>query len=497
MSLNELVRLSDHHSTSTHVILRRMNKFTLPLGPSLGLLVYGLLMQIDAFPPLAGAVAALSVWMAIWWMSEPVPLELTALLPMIVLPWIGLYPAKSAMMDSCAAYANESVYFFLGGFGLGLAIEKTMLHRIGALFLLRWAGSNASRVVGAFMLSSALLSMWINNTATTMLMLPLAISVIATTDHPNFSRSILIGVAYAASIGGMGTLVGTAPNIYFAGFLREQGVEIGFWNWMLIAMPIVAVLLVGCWIWLVMILWPMKGVHITVPSQWTQEWNSTRSLDWQQRTTLVVFALAASCWILRTPILDLIKNTSWHATLSPVNDAWIAMAALACLLVFPVEKPVLEWKDVERVPWGVLLLFGGGLSLANAISKSGLDEQIGLAAVGLQGIPVWILLTLVVLLVIAISEMASNVATATTMIPILMGASSAMQVDPIVILSATVLASSCGFMMPVATPPNTLVFAQKKFPVKDMLIAGAALNLLAILAIPPVVLWILPKVLTK
>jgi len=474
-----------------------MNKFTFPSGPLLGLLVYGLLVQIDAFPPLAAAVAALSVWMALWWMTEPVPLELTALLPMIVLPLIGLYPAKSAMMDSCAPYANESVYFFLGGFGLGLAIEKTMLHRIGALFLLRWAGSNASRVVGAFMLSSALLSMWINNTATTMLMLPLAISVIATTDHPNFSKSILIGIAYAASIGGMGTLVGTAPNIYFSGFLREKGMEIGFWNWMLLAMPIVAVLLIGCWIWMVVILWPMKGLSITVPSQWSDEWKSTRSLDWQQRTTLIVFAVAAACWILRTPILEMLENTSWYARLSPANDAWIAMTALASLLIFPLGKPVLEWKDVDRIPWGVLLLFGGGLSLSNAISKSGLDQQIGIAAVGLQGIPVWILLTIVVLLVVAISEMASNVATATTMIPILMGASSAMQVDPIVILSATVLASSCGFMMPVATPPNTLVFAQKKFPVKDMLIAGFGVNLLAILAIPPAVLWILPKVLTK
>lgn len=474
-----------------------MSKFTFPSGPLLGLLAYGLLVQIDAFPPLAAAVAALSVWMALWWMTEPVPLELTALLPMIVLPLIGLYPAKSAMMDSCAPYANESVYFFLGGFGLGLAIEKTMLHRIGALFLLRWAGSNASRVVGAFMLSSALLSMWINNTATTMLMLPLAISVIATTDHPNFSKSILIGIAYAASIGGMGTLVGTAPNIYFSGFLREKGMEIGFWNWMLLAMPIVAVLLIGCWIWMVVILWPMKGLSITVPSQWSDEWKSTRSLDWQQRTTLIVFAVAAACWILRTPILELLENTPWYARLSPANDAWIAMTALASLLIFPLGKPVLEWKDVDRIPWGVLLLFGGGLSLSNAISKSGLDQQIGIAAVGLQGIPVWILLTIVVLLVVAISEMASNVATATTMIPILMGASSAMQVDPIVILSATVLASSCGFMMPVATPPNTLVFAQKKFPVKDMLIAGFGVNLLAILAIPPAVLWILPKVLTK
>ncbi len=474
-----------------------MNKITFPLGPLLALGTYWLLLQIDAFPPLAAAVAALSLWMAIWWMTEPVPLEMTALLPMIVLPLIGLYPAKSAMSQACAPYANESVYFFLGGFGLGLAIEKTVLHRIGALFLLRWAGSNASRVVAAFMLCSALLSMWINNTATTMLMLPLAISVIATTNHPNFSKSILIGIAYAASIGGMGTLVGTAPNIYFTGFLRERGMEIGFWNWMLVAMPIVAVLLVGCWVWMVLILWPMNKLSISVPSEWIEEWNSTRSFNWQQRTTLIVFGLAAACWILRTPILDALKDTIWYERLAPANDAWIAMTALASLLVFPLGKPVLEWKDVDKIPWGVLLLFGGGLSLSHAITESELDKQIGIAAAGLQGIPQWLLLTAVVVLVVAISEMASNVATATTMIPVLMGAAAAMQIEPIVLLSATVLASSCGFMMPVATPPNTLVFAQKKFPVKDMLLAGFGVNLLAILAIPPAVMWILPKVLSK
>ena len=478
-------------------ILGAMNKITFPLGPVLALITYALLIRIDSFPPLAAAVAALSIWMAIWWMSEPVPLELTALLPMILLPLIGLYPAKSAMMEACAPYAHESVYFFLGGFGLGLAIEKTKLHRIGALFLLRWAGSNASRVVAAFMLCSAALSMWINNTATTMLMLPLGLSVIATTDHPNFAKSILIGIAYAASIGGMGTLVGTAPNIFFAGFLRERGIDIGFWDWMLVAMPIVAVLLVGCWVWMVVILWPLNNVKISVPNEWSEEWRSTQRLDGHQRTTLIVFAIAAASWILRTPLLDSIEGSPWHARLSPANDAWIAMVALASLLVFPLGKPVLTWKDVERVPWGVLLLFGGGLSLSRAITESRLDGQIGLAAAGLQGIPVWLLLTVVVLIVVAISEMASNVATATTMIPVLMGAAPAMQIDPILLLSATVLASSCGFMMPVATPPNTLVFAQKKFPVKDMLIAGFGLNLLAILTIPPVVLWIIPKVLSK
>jgi sodium-dependent dicarboxylate transporter 2/3/5 len=471
-------------------------KIALFAGPIAAMLTTFWMMQYPSIPPEAARVAGLCIWMAIWWMTEPVALELTALLPMLVIPLTGLYP-KDAMMKACAPYANESVYFFLGGFGLGLAIEKTQLHRVGAMVLLRYAGTNASRVVGAFMLATAGLSMWINNTATTMLMLPLAMSVIATTNHPSFSKSLLIGIAYAASIGGMGTLVGTAPNIYFAGYLKENGMEIGFREWMFIAMPVVFVLLIGCWIWMVWILWPMRGVSVEIPSAWVEMQKERTAWNAQQRTALIVFGVAAALWVFREPMLGLVQGRVIEDWLGAINDPWIAMAALACMLVFPLGAPVLEWKDVETIPWGVLLLFGGGLSLSTAISASGLDVQIGNVASMLQGIPGWLVIVCVVVLVIAISEMASNIATATTMIPVLAGAAPAMGLDPIILLSATVLASSCGFMMPVATPPNTLVFAQKKFPVRDMLMAGFGVNLLAVIAIPPAVIWIMPWVLGR
>ena len=471
-------------------------KIALFAGPIAAMLTTFWMMQYPSIPPEAARVAGLCIWMAIWWMTEPVALELTALLPMLVILLTGLYP-KDAMMKACAPYANESVYFFLGGFGLGLAIEKTQLHRVGAMVLLRYAGTNASRVVGAFMLATAGLSMWINNTATTMLMLPLAMSVIATTNHPSFSKSLLIGIAYSASIGGMGTLVGTAPNIYFAGYLKENGMEIGFREWMFIAMPVVFVLLIGCWIWMVWILWPMRGVSVEIPSAWVEMQKERTAWNAQQRTALIVFGVAAALWVFREPMLGLVQGRVIEDWLGAINDPWIAMAALACMLVFPLGAPVLEWKDVETIPWGVLLLFGGGLSLSTAISASGLDVQIGNVASMLQGIPGWLVIVCVVVLVIAISEMASNIATATTMIPVLAGAAPAMGLDPIILLSATVLASSCGFMMPVATPPNTLVFAQKKFPVRDMLMAGFGVNLLAVIAIPPAVIWILPWVLGR
>ncbi|MFN7737263.1 MAG: SLC13 family permease [Pirellula sp.] len=465
-------------------------------GPLLGAILFGLLTQSFALETPAAAVAMLSLWMALWWVTEAVPLELTALLPMLVLPLTGLYP-ENAMMKSCAPYAHESVYFFLGGFGLGLAIEKTTLHRRGALFLLRWAGSNAAIVVGTFMLSTALLSMWMNNTATTMLMLPLAMSVIATQEDRRFATSLLIGVAYAASIGGMGTLVGTAPNIFFAGFLEQNNIELGFLNWMAIALPIVATLLIGCWVWMVWILWPMGDLKVEAPSAWKEEWANNPGFTTKQTTTLIIFCIAACMWILRDPLLAYFDGTSVATWIKLINDPWIAMASMAALLIFPIGSPVLEWADIERIPWGVLLLFGGGMSLSIAISASGLDKHIAAIASQLHGVPTYILITCVVILVIAISELASNLATATTMIPILMSAAPAMGIDPLMLLSATVLASSCGFMMPVATPPNTLVFAQRRFPVRDMLLAGLGVNVLSAIAIPIFVLWILPWVVRR
>lgn len=441
----------------------------------------------------ATMVAMLSVWMALWWMTEAVPLELTALLPMLVLPLIGLY-TKDPMMKACEPYAHENVFFFLGGFGIGLAIEKTELHRRGAFLLLKIAGTNGEVVIAAFMACTALLSMWMNNTATTMLMLPLAMSLIATETNRRFATSLLIGVAYAASIGGMSTLVGTAPNIFFTGFLKDNQLTIGFLPWMFVACPIALTLLVGCWVWMVKILWPIPGLRIEFPQQWVEEAKEKRRLNRQQRVTLWIFGLAAITWMLREPLMRFYEGETLAVWLGAVNDPWIAMASLALLLVFPIGSPVLVWNDVERIPWGVLLLFGGGMSLSKAISVSGLDHHIADVASVLGGIPPWVLIALVVLLVVAISELASNLATATTMLPILLSAAPAMGVDPLMLLSAAVLASSCGFMMPVATPPNTMVFALRQFPVRDMLLAGAGVNVLGVIAIVVYVMWILPLV---
>jgi sodium-dependent dicarboxylate transporter 2/3/5 len=398
------------------------------------------------------------------------------------------------MGKACAPYADKSVFFFLGGFALGISIEKTELHRRGALILLNLAGTKGTWVVGAFMLCTALLSMWVSNTATAMLMLPLAMSVISTCENRGFATALLIGVAYAASIGGMGTLVGTAPNVFFSGFMQQAGMPVPFLSWTLLAMPLVIVMLVLCWVWLAIILWPLKNITIEIPLSWRQEIESKRRLNSHQRWTLGIFATVAVMWIFREPLVTLTKDTGIGLVLVRVEDAWIAVVGMLALLVLPLGKPVLTWPDIDRMPWGILLLLGGGLSLAKAIGDSKLDQAIAAWAQQLAWMPSWLVLTLVVIGVIAISELASNVATATAVLPILATAAPGMGLDSMTILIAAVLASSCGFMLPVATPPNTLVFAQRRFASRDMILAGAGVNLLAIVLIPIVVILLKPLI---
>ena len=451
-------------------------------GPVLGAIV-GALLWNNGIGYSPSFVAGLAAWMAFWWMTETVPLELTALLPMVLIPFSGVYE-RDAMGEACAPYADKNVFFFLGGFGIGMAIERTELHRRGALLLLRVAGRNAVWVIGAFMLATAMISMWVNNTATTMLMLPLAMSAITI---PKFAPPLLIGIAFSSSIGGMATLVGTAPNIFFTSFLEKQGKSIDFLSWMYVAGPVSLILLLGAWVWLTWFLFPVKHLEVAIPDSWEKEFKENPRLNRDQWVTLAIFGSAAATWMLREPLKSFARSMSWdlvESTLKRMEDPWVAMTALVLLLLVPFSKPILAWRDMEKVPWGVLMLLGGGLSLAKAIEASGLDTLIASVAGNFSGLSTWLALTLIVALVIGISELASNLATATALIPILSEAGPAMGIDQTSLLTAVVLASSCGFMLPVATPPNTLVYAQRRFAAKDMIKSGAIVNILAIIVIP-------------
>lgn len=470
-----------------------INALKVLAGPLLGIFV-AWLMQFYGQPYPPSFVAGLAACMAYWWVTEAVSIEITGLLPIVALPFSGIYE-KGGLMQACAPYADPNVFFFMGGFGLGLAIERAGLHRIGALYLLRLAGTNGVAVVGSFMLATALISMWVNNTATTLLMIPLAMSVVAIQPSRQFAAPLLIGIAYASSIGGMATLVGTAPNIFFTGFLSREGITLDFLGWMFVAGPIAFLLLIGTWVWLTLFLFPVRKMTIEVPQEWKDEIASQKGFTPAQVTALFTFAFAALLWMFKGPITNLFQAAEVHSVVSilqKMENPWIAMAAMVFMLLVPFGKPVLTWKDMESVPWGVLILMGGGLSLAQAIEDSGLDQRIASVANGFDGLPTLLVLTLVVMIVIAVSELASNLATATALIPILAGVGPSLGLDHLTLLTTVVLASSCGFMLPVATPPNTLVYAQKKFPTADMMKAGFVVNLMAVVLIPPLVLLLRP-----
>lgn len=444
--------------------------------------------------------------MAVWWMTEAIPLEATALLPLVLFPSLGV---TRSIQEAAAPYANESIFLYLGGFLLALAVEKWGLHRRLALLALAAVGTRPPMLVGGFMLATAGISLWVSNTATTLMMLPIGLSVVhlltdklapgddpaRKTDARNFAVLVLLGIAYAASISGMGTLIGTPPNALFKGFLEDHGRTIAFGRWMLFAMPLCAVYLLAAWI--VMTWWLFPVAIREIPGGRALIRGELASLGRMSRgewIVLGVFAAAVAAWVSLEPLYEakwLVKGPNGEKWLS---DAVIAMAAALMLFLIPVDlaegRFALDWKTASRVPWGVLLLFGGGLSLAQAMTQTKLDQWIGQQVEGLAQLPLPVIVVIVVTAVVLFSELASNLATAATLLPVLYAAAEQLRLDPLVLCVPAILAASCGFMLPVATPPNTIVFGTGHITMRQMMRAGLWLDLIGIVLIPLAV-WLL------
>ncbi len=445
----------------------------------------------DGLDPAAWRTAAVGVLMATWWMTEAAPLPATALLPIPLFPILGVAdPATAA-----APYAHPIVFLFLGGFLIALAMERWGLHRRVALAILRRTGTRPRGMVAGFLASAAILSMWISNTATALLLLPIGLSVLELTDRAidgpdreaeETGTALMLAIAFGASIGGLGTLVGTPPNALTAGFLEEAyGIRIGFARWMAIGLPMVAVTLPLTW--LILTRWAFRlgggevaGVRELVASKTAE----LGALSTGERVVAGVFAIAAAGWITR-PLLE-----RWIPGLS---DAGIAIAAGLALFLLPAGRGrgrVLDWSVARRLPWGVLILFGGGLSLAAAIDASGLAVWL---AGGLDGVAGWPLLPLVfvlALLTILFSELASNTATAAAFLPIVGAAALAAGYDPVLLVVPAGLAASGGFMLPVATPPNAIVYGSGAITVPQLVRAGGLLDL-AFALLVPIAAWLL------
>lgn len=463
---------------------QRYQDIGLYLGPLLAVLVWVLPVP-EGMPEIAWQVVAVAALLATWWATEAIPVPITSLIPMVLFPLMGVFD----MADTAAPYAHPIIYLLMGGFIIAMAMQRWSLHKRIALHILVRVGERPAALVAGFMISTALLSMWISNTATTLMMLPIALSVAASVaaDIPKgraFTVALLLSIPYASSIGGLGTLVGTPPNLIVKGYLEaEMGIEIGFMQWMAFGVPVVLVLLPLAWVILVKWCFPLQGIEGRKGREViVTELKALGSMTVPEKRTAVVFAIIALSWAFRQ-LLDNIP------LLNGLTDTGIAISGAIAMFLVPSgskEEPgsfLLDWAWAVRIPWGVILLFGGGLTLAAAVSDSGLATWLGDRLVVLTTYHLFILMAALVTLVIFLTELTSNTATAAGLMPVIGAIALAGSYDPILLAAPAALAASCAFMLPVATAPNAIVFADGQVKIPDMVRAGFRLNIVGIVVI--------------
>ena len=470
------------------------------LGLFAGPALFALLLALPAPEGLSAAgwrAAAVGVLMAVWWMTEALPIAATALLPIVLFPLLGVTEVGSA----ASPYAHPLIFLFLGGFLIALGMQRWDLHRRIALTIIAAVGTRPRRLVGGFMAASAFLSMWISNTATAMMMLPIGTSVVGIAGpegeereaRGGFAAALMLAIAYAASIGGMATIVGSPPNALLVAFLDETlGLEVSFVSWMAVGVPVAAVGLAGAYLLLTRVVFRMAGAGMAAAgaAYVREELRAMGPMSRQERSVAAVFGLTAALWVARPLVERVVPGLS---------DTGIALAGGLLLFLIPADwrrgRFLLSWSDTRDVPWGVLLLFGGGLSLASAVDGTGLAGWIGGRLEGLGGLPALAVVLAVVATVILLTELTSNTATTATFLPVVASLAAAFGVAPLLLLLPTTLAASCAFMMPVATPPNAIVYGSGRVTVPQMVRAGVWLNLLFVglltLAAFTLVPWVL------
>jgi sodium-dependent dicarboxylate transporter 2/3/5 len=449
-------------------------------------------------------VASVALWMAVWWITEPIPVYATSLLPLALFPLAGGQTIKQV----AASYGHELIYLFLGGFIVALGLERWGLHRRIALTTLAAVGSRPVMIVGAFMVIAASLSMWVTNTATTIMLMPVALSVISLLDsdaaapdgkvhelHGNFSLCLLLSIAYAASIGGIGTIIGTAPNLFVVSFLQEQtGERISFVEWMQIGVPLVIVFVPCAWLLMTRLIYPLSSTPIPgAQDLLSRAAKSLSPICTAEKRMLLVFFCTALAWIFR-PLINRIDVFGMQP-LGALTDSGIAVVAALILFVTPAanaaKERLMDWPTALRLPWGLLLLLGGGLALANGIDSSGFSLFLGSGSGLLKGFPIWMVLLFVVAAMIFLTELTSNTATTATLIPVLYAVAIGLGIKPELIVVPAAIAASCAFMLPVATPPNAIIFGSGLIRVRQMSRAGFYLNLLGIVLVSSITYAIL------
>ena len=483
----------EKESTSTLV-----NWLSFLSGPALFLLV--LLINPFGLEPIARNVLAVAALMIVWWVTEAIPMPAVSILPLVLFPLMGI----SNIKETAAPYANEVIFLFMGGFMIGLAIEKWNLHKRIALSIVQFTGTKGNRIILGFIMATGFISMWLSNTATTMMMYPIAVSVISVvySKHEsspyikNFALCIMLAIAYASNFGGIATIIGTPPNVAYASFIsKKYGIDISFIDWMLLATPISILLLLSLYIVLIN-LFPnriksSREMHNIIKS----ELNSLGPMTIPEKRVLVIFATTALLWITR----DLINQTG----VVKLDDSMIAVFGALLMFIVPAgsivntNNKILDWPDTSKMAWGILLLFGGGITLAAALENAGIIGKVGQWLAGFSTGSVFFLVTLIVVLSIFISEFMSNVAQVIVFAPLVTAIAEAIGANPFLLGIPMALAASCASMMPMGTPPNAIIFSSGYVRLKDMIKAGFVMNILSILLILLFSYFVLPYIFTR
>lgn len=447
-------------------MLTRTNALLYGTPPAVFLL--GIYLVATGWPAAQAATLAVTLWCAVWWIFEPVPIPFTSLLPLALFPLLGVLSAKQVAQ----AYGHWLILLLMGGFMISAAMAKSGAHRRIALQMLRlFGGTSATRLVLGFMVAAAMLSMWISNTATTLMLLPVALAVLEKAER-RLAIPLLLGVAYGASVGGLGTPIGTPPNLIFMSVYNEQiGAEISFLEWMSWGLPVVIIFIPLIALWLTRGIKLTQHIELPHPGRWRTE----------ERRVMIVFALTAMAWITRTAPFG-----GWRAWLDipGANDASVALLSVALLAIIPnghthhgKADRLLDWNTAQKIPWGVLLLFSGGLTIAAAFINSGLADTLATHMAVLTRLPPYLLILGICLAVTFLTEVTSNTATTSLLMPILAATAIATNIDPKLLMIPAALSASCAFMLPVATAPNAIIFGSGEVTVKQMAREGFVLNL--------------------
>ncbi len=455
-------------------------KLGLFLGPLLFLVVNNLPFELVSEN--GDTVIAVALWMIVWWISEAVSISVTALLPLFLFPLLKVMPIE----DVGANYGSPIVFLFFGGFVLALALEKVNLHKRIALNIIKLTGTTPNKVILGFMIATASLSMWISNTATAVVMLPIAMSVIGllvndedgfTKSDQNFSLSVMLGIAFAANAGGIATVIGTPPNSVMIGLLENQyNIEISFLKWMVIGLPFSIVLVAISYLVLVKLMYPSRQLKFTASKEVIHdELQKLGPMSGKEKMVMAIFGVTVFLWIFRTVINDIFPGLK-------LNDTMISMMAAVAMFAIPYNLKkgdfLIEWKDTQKLAWGILILFGGGLALAEAMQVSGIVDLVA-NAIASSEISVLLTASLLIVLMLFMTELMSNVALVAVLAPVVAGIALGLGLPIVYLLIPVTMASSCAFMLPMATPPNAIVFASGYIKVHEMARVGIILNLIA------------------